>query len=32
VDRLGYEPFFVLLACLDLLGALFLWTLVRKPR
>lgn len=31
VDRVGYEPFFVVLACLDLLGAAFLWTLVRKP-
>ncbi|PZU08788.1 MFS transporter [Sphingomonas sp.] len=31
VDQVGYEPFFVVLACLDLLGAALLWTLVRKP-
>lgn len=32
VDDVGYEPFFVILGVLDLLGALLLWTLVRKPR
>lgn len=31
VDRVGYEPFFVLLGILDLVGAALLWTLVRKP-
>jgi ACS family hexuronate transporter-like MFS transporter len=31
VDRVGYEPFFVLLGMLDLLGAILLWTLVRRP-
>jgi len=31
VDRVGYEPFFVLLGMLDLLGAVLLWTLVRRP-
>lgn len=30
VDRLGYSPFFMLLGCLDLIGAGLLWTLVRK--
>ncbi len=32
VDKVGYEPFFVVLGGLDLLGALILWTLVRKPQ
>jgi ACS family hexuronate transporter-like MFS transporter len=31
VDRVGYEPFFILLGVLDLVGAALLWTLVRKP-
>lgn len=31
VERIGYSPFFVILGCLDLLGAVLLWTLVRKP-
>ncbi|MEZ0498208.1 MFS transporter [Sphingomonas sp. IW22] len=31
VDDVGYEPFFVLLGVLDLIGAAILWTLVRKP-
>jgi len=31
VASIGYTPFFVGLAALDLLGALILWTLVREP-
>ncbi|WP_235654540.1 MFS transporter [Sphingobium yanoikuyae] len=31
VDQVGYGPFFIILGVLDLLGALLLWTLVRKP-
>ncbi len=31
VPVIGYSPFFVALAALDLLGALILWTLVRDP-
>lgn len=31
VDRVGYQPFFILLGVVDLLGALLLWTLIRKP-
>lgn len=31
VDRVGYEPFFLLLGVLDLFGAALLWMLVRKP-
>lgn len=31
VESVGYAPFFVILGCLDLLGAVLLWTLVRKP-
>jgi MFS transporter, ACS family, hexuronate transporter len=31
VTTVGYTPFFVGLAVLDLLGALILWTLVREP-
>jgi ACS family hexuronate transporter-like MFS transporter len=32
VTRIGYSPFFIGLAALDLLGAVLLWTLVREPR
>jgi len=32
VTRIGYAPFFVGLAALDLLGAALLWTLVRERR
>jgi len=31
VDRVGYQPFFILLGVTDLIGALLLWTLIRKP-
>jgi ACS family hexuronate transporter-like MFS transporter len=31
VDQVGYQPFFILLGVLDLVGALLLWTLIRKP-
>jgi MFS transporter, ACS family, aldohexuronate transporter len=31
VDRVGYGPFFILLGVGDLIGALLLWTLIRKP-
>jgi ACS family hexuronate transporter-like MFS transporter len=31
VATVGYTPFFVGLAILDLLGALILWTVVREP-
>jgi ACS family hexuronate transporter-like MFS transporter len=31
VTTIGYSPFFVGLAVLDLVGALLLWTLVREP-
>ena len=31
VSTIGYSPFFVGLAVLDLVGALLLWTLVREP-
>jgi ACS family hexuronate transporter-like MFS transporter len=31
VDEVGYQPFFILLGLLDLLGAALLWTLIRKP-
>jgi ACS family hexuronate transporter-like MFS transporter len=31
VGTLGYTPFFIALGGLDLLGAVVLWTLVRKP-
>ena len=31
VATVGYSPFFVGLAVLDLVGALLLWTLVREP-
>jgi ACS family hexuronate transporter-like MFS transporter len=32
VATLGYGPFFVGLAVLDLIGALVLWTVVRDPQ
>ncbi len=32
VTQIGYSPFFIGLAALDLLGAVLLWTLVREPR
>jgi ACS family hexuronate transporter-like MFS transporter len=32
VMRIGYTPFFVGLAALDLLGAVVLWTIVRERR
>ena len=32
VVRLGYTPFFVGLAVLDLVGAVVLWTVVREPQ
>jgi ACS family hexuronate transporter-like MFS transporter len=32
VSKIGYSPFFIGLAALDLLGAVVLWTLVREPR
>jgi ACS family hexuronate transporter-like MFS transporter len=32
VSSIGYSPFFIGLAVLDLLGAALLWTLVREPR
>ena len=32
VTQVGYTPFFVGLAALDLLGALVLWTVVREPK
>jgi ACS family hexuronate transporter-like MFS transporter len=32
VPIIGYSPFFVALAALDLLGAFLLWTLVREPK
>jgi ACS family hexuronate transporter-like MFS transporter len=31
VDSVGYQPFFILLGLLDLVGAALLWTLIRKP-
>lgn len=31
VDEVGYQPFFILLGVVDLIGALLLWTLIRKP-
>ncbi|MEH3102318.1 MAG: MFS transporter [Sphingomonas phyllosphaerae] len=31
VDSVGYQPFFVILGLLDLVGAALLWTLIRKP-
>ena len=32
VAGLGYTPFFISLAALDLIGAVVLWTVVREPR
>ena len=32
VSKIGYSPFFVALAVLDILGAIILWTVVRPPR
>jgi MFS transporter, ACS family, hexuronate transporter len=32
VTQIGYTPFFVGLAALDLLGAVILWTVVREQR
>ncbi len=32
VATIGYTPFFITLAALDLVGAAVLWTLVREPR
>jgi ACS family hexuronate transporter-like MFS transporter len=31
VEDVGYQPFFILLGLLDLVGAALLWTLIRKP-
>ena len=31
VEDVGYQPFFILLGVVDLIGALLLWTLIRKP-
>jgi MFS transporter, ACS family, hexuronate transporter len=31
VDQVGYQPFFILLGVVDLIGALLLWILIRKP-
>jgi ACS family hexuronate transporter-like MFS transporter len=31
VAAIGYTPFFIGLAALDLLGAVVLWTVVREP-
>jgi ACS family hexuronate transporter-like MFS transporter len=31
VDQVGYQPFFILLGIVDLIGAMLLWTLIRKP-
>ena len=31
VDQVGYQPFFVLLGVVDLVGVVLLWTLIRKP-
>ena len=32
VAKIGYDPFFVALGLLDLLGAAVLWTMVREPK
>jgi len=32
VTQVGYTPFFIGLAALDLLGAVILWTVVRERR
>jgi ACS family hexuronate transporter-like MFS transporter len=31
VDQVGYQPFFILLGVVDLIGAMLLWVLIRKP-
>jgi MFS transporter, ACS family, hexuronate transporter len=31
VSRIGYNPFFIALGLLDLVGAAILWTVVRRP-
>jgi MFS transporter, ACS family, hexuronate transporter len=31
VKSIGYSPFFVCLSALDLIGAVVLWTVVRRP-
>ena len=31
VAEVGYQPFFILLGLLDLVGAALLWVLIRKP-
>jgi ACS family hexuronate transporter-like MFS transporter len=31
VDKVGYQPFFVFLGIVDLVGAFLLWTMIRKP-
>ena len=31
VDTVGYQPFFVFLGIVDLVGAFLLWTMIRKP-
>src|SRR4029450_4724039 len=31
VSKIGYSPFFVALAVLDIVGAIVLWTVVRPP-
>jgi ACS family hexuronate transporter-like MFS transporter len=32
VTKVGYTPFFIGLAALDVLGAVVLWTVVKEPR
>jgi ACS family hexuronate transporter-like MFS transporter len=32
VSSIGYEPFFIALSVLDLLAAVVVWTVIRKPR
>jgi ACS family hexuronate transporter-like MFS transporter len=32
VKVIGYDPFFVALALFDILGAIWLWTVVREPK
>jgi MFS transporter, ACS family, hexuronate transporter len=32
VSRVGYDPFFIALGVLDLLGAVVLWVLVKPPQ
>ena len=31
VDSVGYQPFFIFLGIVDLVGAFLLWTMIRKP-